>query len=403
MEKVSCILVAFLVATSIERTRGQTMIGKCNLTAFSGGGMKCQRDMIMALKDNANCSTAYRNETACLNTHVDNCVKDDLLYILKDEIGKLLLLLLYHCGDLGFEVMDINPVILRQVKCDAADLNKMTTCWDDFRETFQRNKSDLSLCRKYAEGKQNCTNLARHACAGICDSISKDQYNPFCDNHMDPPRTSELFDCIFTLGCPLQVVFEEAKKCDIQTYVTNFANDTTPDCSTEDNKFKGCLAANLNPKCFAIQRSAMVSQDVIRALDSISLSKRLFCGPVEAVNADSFHRSVKELANCRPEFFKSAKTCAKPFREVYSKVSSKKSPGVCSAFSEAKKCLNKATQDYCVFNEATMKAAMFDNENPFCEGGKDVLRTEADGKKANAATLFVILCSMVLSFVGQDY
>ena len=73
----------------------------------------------------------------------------------------------------------------------------------------------------------------------------------------------------------------------------------------------------------------MVSQDVIRALDSISLSKRVFCDPVEAVNADSFHRSVKELANCRPEFFKSAETCAKPFREVYSKASSKKSPGVC--------------------------------------------------------------------------
>ena len=36
------------------------MIGKCNLTAFSGGGMKCQRDMIMALKDNANCrSVSY--------------------------------------------------------------------------------------------------------------------------------------------------------------------------------------------------------------------------------------------------------------------------------------------------------------------------------------------------------
>lgn len=216
----------------------------------------------------------------------------------------------------------------------------------------------------------------------------------------------ELRSCLIVsslLDARSKLFFEEAKKCDIQTYVTNFANDTTPDCSTEDNKFKGCLAANLNPKCSAIQRSAMVSQDVIRALDSISLSKRLFCGPVEAVNADSFHRSAKELANCRPEFFKSAETCAKPFREVYSKASSKKSPGVCSAFSEAKKCLNKATQDYCVFNEATMKAAMFDSENPFCEGGKDVLRTEADGKKANAATLFVILCSMVLSFVGQDY
>ena len=73
----------------------------------------------------------------------------------------------------------------------------------------------------------------------------------------------------------------------------------------------------------------MVSQDVIRALDSIPLSKRLFCGPVAALNVDSLHTSVKELANCRPEFFNSAETCAKPFREVYSKASTKKSAGVC--------------------------------------------------------------------------
>ena len=46
---------AFLSATSVEQTRGQSMVGKCNLTAFSGGGMKCQREMIMALKDNASC------------------------------------------------------------------------------------------------------------------------------------------------------------------------------------------------------------------------------------------------------------------------------------------------------------------------------------------------------------
>ena len=74
-------------------------------------------------------------------------MKDDPLNFLKDEIGKLLLVLLYHCGDLGFRVKDISQLILREVKCDAGGLNKMTTCWDDFRATFQRNKSDLSLCR----------------------------------------------------------------------------------------------------------------------------------------------------------------------------------------------------------------------------------------------------------------
>lgn len=45
----------------------------------------------------------------------------------------------------------------------------------------------------FAEGKQKCTNIAKKACPGICEYITKDAYNPFCDNTIDPADTSNLF------------------------------------------------------------------------------------------------------------------------------------------------------------------------------------------------------------------
>ena len=47
--------------------------------------------------------------------------------------------------------------------------------------------------RKFAKGKENCTNIARESCEGICDFITKDEYNPFCGNTIDPADTSNLF------------------------------------------------------------------------------------------------------------------------------------------------------------------------------------------------------------------
>jgi len=47
--------------------------------------------------------------------------------------------------------------------------------------------------RKFAESKQNCTNIAKRACSGICEEIPKDEYNPFCDSNTDPADTSDLF------------------------------------------------------------------------------------------------------------------------------------------------------------------------------------------------------------------
>lgn len=47
----------------VVQSRGQIQsIGKCNLTFFTGGGQKCQRDMIMELKNNnmTNCRFVFK-------------------------------------------------------------------------------------------------------------------------------------------------------------------------------------------------------------------------------------------------------------------------------------------------------------------------------------------------------
>ena len=47
--------------------------------------------------------------------------------------------------------------------------------------------------RKFAEGKQKCTNIAKESCPEICEEIIKDAYNPFCEDTTDPADTSNLF------------------------------------------------------------------------------------------------------------------------------------------------------------------------------------------------------------------
>ena len=77
------------------------------------------------------------------------CVKDDpLLGALRDEISKLLLLLVYHCGNVNSNnVRGVNQLILNTVRCNRDSLNNIVNCWDDFRSAFEANKSDTSLCR----------------------------------------------------------------------------------------------------------------------------------------------------------------------------------------------------------------------------------------------------------------
>lgn len=83
-----------------------------------------------------------------MSNHVTDCVKDNgLLNVVKGDISQLLQVLLYHCGNLTYNVKQINPLVLKTVDCNADELDKILTCWDDFRSTFQANRSDPSLCR----------------------------------------------------------------------------------------------------------------------------------------------------------------------------------------------------------------------------------------------------------------
>ena len=95
------------------------------------------------------CSSEYGNETACLNNHVNTCVKDEpFLNPLRGEISKLLVLLVYHCGNVNSNnVEGVNQLILTTVQCNRGALNSIVNCWDDFRSAFEANKSDTSLCR----------------------------------------------------------------------------------------------------------------------------------------------------------------------------------------------------------------------------------------------------------------
>ncbi|KAL9954000.1 hypothetical protein ACROYT_G041487 [Oculina patagonica] len=372
-------------------------IGNCNRTAFTTGGQQCQRIMMTNLKNNSSlsCSDEYTKQSSCLSSHVTNCVKNTELSFAAGEIVKLLSLLLYHCGSFNFDIAKINPIVLGFVQCDAADLNETLTCWDDFRSTFNTSRNDSSLCRKFAKGKEKCTDIARRACPGICEYITKDEYNPFCSNTMDPADTSNFFDCIQSLGCSNKVVYENAIKCEKLSF-EDFAKSSAPICSVELNKNKDCLRQNLVSECPAMQKNDAIFDDVVKTLRSTLMTQQFFCDPV-TLNKASLHREAVTTADCEPQFFTDVETeCAKPFRKIYAEATEKKSAEVCSAFAEAKKCLNKAHEGKCNFDESTQKAAMFDEDNPFCESGKDPQKSGVSW--AQATILEVFISSMVVLF-----
>lgn len=92
-------------------------------------------------------SDEYPKQSSCLTGHVTDCLSNTELSFGTSEIVKLLSLLLYHCGTFNFDPGAINPIVLGLVQCDATNLTKTLTCWDDFRFTFRANRSDPTLCR----------------------------------------------------------------------------------------------------------------------------------------------------------------------------------------------------------------------------------------------------------------
>lgn len=92
-------------------------------------------------------SDEYEKESSCLNNHVGSCLQGTLFSSLQSEIVKLPKLLLYHCGSLGYKPSSISSTVLGFVGCNSKNLDGMVSCWDDFRSTFDANRSDPSLCR----------------------------------------------------------------------------------------------------------------------------------------------------------------------------------------------------------------------------------------------------------------
>ena len=60
-----------------------------------------------------------------------------------------------------------------------------------------------------------------------------------------------------------------------------------------------------------------------------------------------------------------------------------------SSFADAKKCLNRAHEESCNFDQSSSKATMFGDDNPFCENGKDPLRSGVNGGQGTILFLFI--------------
>lgn len=90
-----------------------------------------------------------------------------------------------------------------------------------------------------------------------------------------------------------------------------------------------CLRNNLVSKCPAMDKKVQVFTDVVKVLDTTQISDRFFGCSQGLLNSELLHRSVKALANCKPEFFTGAKECAESFNKSYVAAPTKKSSGVC--------------------------------------------------------------------------
>lgn len=99
--------------------------------------------------------------------------------------------------------------------------------------------------------------------------------------------------------------------------------------STMRSKKIDCLRNNLVSKCPAMDKKVQVFTDVVKVLDTTQISDRFFGCSQGLLNSELLHRSVKALANCKPEFLTGAKECAESFNKSYVAAPTKKSSGVC--------------------------------------------------------------------------
>lgn len=94
------------------------------------------------------------------------------------------------CDGIDFKLS--YPRNLRQNDCEKNYVEVKQACESSYVETYLKNKSDKSLCRKYAEAKRCTKNATLSMCKVTREQLDDihfiyDNFNPFCPQSVDPP------------------------------------------------------------------------------------------------------------------------------------------------------------------------------------------------------------------------
>ncbi|XP_074609855.1 uncharacterized protein LOC141864024 isoform X2 [Acropora palmata] len=94
------------------------------------------------------------------------------------------------CDGIDFKLS--YPRNLRQNDCEKNYVEVKQACESSYVETYLKNKSDKSLCGKYAEAKRCTKNVTLSMCKVTREQLDDihfiyDNFNPFCPQSVDPP------------------------------------------------------------------------------------------------------------------------------------------------------------------------------------------------------------------------
>ncbi|PFX25815.1 hypothetical protein AWC38_SpisGene9523 [Stylophora pistillata] len=232
------------------------------------------------------------------------------------QITDLMLLYAYNCGDEKVDTSNIGSFLWLITKCVPERLKKAYECWRDFHSVFSQSRNNVSnACGPYAKAKEDCNEVARAACEGLCDYLEKDNYNPFCAPDFKDPvsdtNQSACMDLYAKLECPIWLIYEEAMECEHEG-ATKFANEGDHTCSKENKRKRQCLEKRLGT-CKTTMKNM---DDTVKALEATLTNERLFCNNV-SLDTSELHLSVLPLVDCDDEFFYEAEKCAVSFRNTY--------------------------------------------------------------------------------------
>lgn len=94
------------------------------------------------------------------------------------------------CDGIDFQLS--SPRNLQKNDCEKNYVKVKQACESSYVETYLKNKSDESLCRKYSEAKRCTKNATLSLCKVTREQLDDihfiyDNFNPFCPQSVDPP------------------------------------------------------------------------------------------------------------------------------------------------------------------------------------------------------------------------